>query len=215
MAEFLIPLVIIAYLIRTFLLQPFNIPSESNYPTLVVGDFLFVSKIAYSETAHPQRGDMAVFKYPHDTHIDYIKRVIGLPGDQVQMVDGKVKLNGVMLVQEPVRMNAAFYADQYAGANFYREIMPDGRTYIVTDLRADSAADNTMEYTVPSGHYFTLGDNRDNSVDSRFLDRVGYVPEELFVGPVVLRFFSKSALPFSRYPSGLEFANLHRRLVSN
>ena len=195
---------LLAFVIRTFFYQPFNIPSLSNEPSLMVGDYVFVSKTAYHKGGSPQRGDVAVFKLPTNTEIDYVKRVVGLPGDRIQMIHGILNINGTPVKLEKLQLAPDFYReDPYT---FYRETLPSGRSYVIANLQENGAADDTNEYVVPAGHYFTMGDNRDNSEDSRFLDAVGYVPEENFIGPVVFRFwnsrgFSLVNRPEEIYPS--------------
>jgi signal peptidase I len=201
---------LIALVIRTFLFQPFNIPSGSMENTLLVGDYLFVEKFAYGYSRYsfpfgfppfsgrafgtgPQRGDVVVFKMPNaespDYMKDFIKRVIGLPGDRVQMINGQVWLNG-----KPVpKLHAADYveSDIYGSVNNvprYREVLPGGKSYYVLDRIPEGPSDNTPVYVVPPRHYFMMGDNRDNSADSRA--DVGYVPAENIEGRAVLIFFS-------------------------
>ena len=209
---------VIAGLVRTFLFQPFNIPSESMKPTLLVGDFLFVSKFSYGFSKYsfpitlplfdgrilssaPKRGDVIVFKTPSDNKTDYIKRLIGLPGDTIQMKDGVLFING-----EPVQRRAVGnyvsnnpMTGQPTTGTVYEETLPNGVTYKTLDLY-DSRADNTQEFVVPAGHYFMMGDNRDNSEDSRFpvaVGGVGYVPAENLEGKAEILFFSmKSPHPF-------------------
>ena len=199
---------IIAVIIRSLLFQPFNIPSSSMKPTLLIGDFLFVSKFSYGYSKHsfpfspplfsgrssdagPARGDVVVFKLPSDGRTDFIKRVIGLPGDKIQIKKGVVWLNGVPLKRErltdfeDLRRNAP-----PVEIRRYRETLPDGRSYITLDQMDDSPADNTGIYEVPDGHYFMMCDNRDNSTDSRFVRYVGFVPHENLVGPAQILFFS-------------------------
>src|SRR5499433_1539118 len=190
---------IIALVIRTFLFQPFNIPSGSMKATLLIGDYLFVSKYSYGYShyslplsprlfsgrifgAEPQRGDVAVFRLPKDESIDYVKRVIGLPGDRIQMIDGLLRINGVPVKRQRI---ADFIDDENGGAERvrrWRETLPNGVSYEALDLEDNGFLDNTEEYLVPPGHYFMMGDNRDNSADSRVPSAVGYVPFENLIG---------------------------------
>lgn len=218
----------IAFIVRLFLFQPFNIPSASMYPTLNIGDYLFVSKLSYGYGKYsfnfqfsglssepiikccsfvnfpgrkvfastPERGDVAVFKYPGDLSIDYIKRVIGLPGDRIQMKHGVLFINDVAVKKERIEdfidINREASPDGAAGPGVvpqFRETLPNGVVYNVLDY-GERDVDNTEVYTVPEGRYFMMGDNRDNSADSRFLNGVGYVPLENFVGKANILFFS-------------------------
>jgi signal peptidase I len=199
---------ILALIVRVFLFQPFNIPSGSMIPTLLVGDYLFVAKYAYGYSRYsfpfgpdlfsgriwatePERGDVVVFKLPRDNETDYIKRVIGLPGDEIQMLHGVLQINGQAVPKE--RIDDFIQVDSSGREHKvprYRETLPNGVTYPVLDLTQDSIGDNTEVYKVPEAHFFMMGDNRDNSTDSRFLSEVGFVPFENLVGKAKLIFFS-------------------------
>jgi signal peptidase I len=203
--------VLIALFIRTVAYEPFNIPSGSMVPTLLVGDYLFVSKYSYGYSYHslplsppifpgrlfadpPERGDIAVFKLPSDNETDYIKRVIGMPGDRIIVRQGRLYINGRLVQRDRIEN----YVDRDSGATFpqFVETLPNGRTHRILEIGGDTAPlDNTREYVVPAGHYFMMGDNRDNSADSRVLRGmdsrwVGYVPAENFVGRAEIIFFS-------------------------
>ncbi|MGH6908121.1 MAG: signal peptidase I, partial [Aestuariivirga sp.] len=214
----IIQALLIAFFVRSFLYQPFNIPSESMYPTLKVGDYLFVSKLSYGYGKYsfnfslggfgreiltccpidfpgrvvlgdtPKRGDVAVFKLPSNTDVDYIKRVIGLPGDRIQMRDGVLHINGAAVKKERIEDYAD--TDQQGGGQpipQYLETLPNGVSYRVLDETPNGAADNTQEYVVPEGHYFMMGDNRDNSQDSRFW---GFLPAHYVKGQALFIYFS-------------------------
>lgn len=198
----------IALVFRSVAYEPFHIPSGSMLSTLYEGDYIFVSKLSYGYSrfsfpfspplfegrvfaTKPERGDVVVFRLPSDTSIDYIKRVIGLPGDTVQMKHGRLFIND-MLVEQTRRDDVNVPDSQGVWHNVarYDETLPGGRTHTVLDENPNGPADNTELYRVPEGHYFMMGDNRDNSQDSRFLDYVGYVPFENFIGRAEVIAFS-------------------------
>ena len=199
---------VIALFIRTFLFEPFNIPSSSMVPTLLVGDFLFVSKYSYgygskgtffgaipfsgrvAATDEPKRGDVIVFKLPKNTSVDYIKRLIGLPGDTVQMRHGILYINGVPVdrSRQDTLLNAEA-TNPPKEATDYMEHLPQGLSHLIRKTGEERPLDNTDVFTVPPRHYFFMGDNRDNSLDSR-TNNVGFVPEENLVGKAKFIFFS-------------------------
>ncbi|KXF78032.1 S26 family signal peptidase [Paramesorhizobium deserti] len=222
---------ILALIIRTFLFQPFSIPSGSMRPTLLEGDYLFVSKFSYGYShfslpfspdlfsgriwsSEPKRGDIVVFKLPSDTSVDYIKRVVGLPGDRIQMRQGVLYINDVPVKREKIgEINNPDITEQNRPVDVYRETLPDGVSYDTLDLSPNSIGDDTRVFEVPAGHYFMMGDNRDNSLDSRFT--VGYVPFENLVGRANIIFFSiaggASPLELWRWPADIR---LNRLLMS-
>ncbi|NBR11017.1 MAG: signal peptidase I [Alphaproteobacteria bacterium] len=234
----IIQALLIAVVIRTVLFQPFNIPSSSLVPTLLVGDYLFVSKFSYGFSKHsipfsppvfsgrifgsePKRGDIAVFKLPRDPSIDYIKRVIGLPGDRIQMIDGILQINGQPVPKQKLgtkELNAgAGYKDE---ATYYRETLPNGVTYTIQELEkfGNKLGRNTSAYVVPPGHFFMMGDNRDNSLDSRDMSSqgVGYVPYENFVGRAEVIFFSveedSAAWKIWEWPWSVRWSRIFNRI---
>jgi signal peptidase I len=200
---------LIALVFRTFLFHPFNIPSASMEPTLLIGDYLFVSKFAYGYSRYsfpvdlsfikgriwegqPERGDVVVFRPPGERQTDYIKRMIGLPGDRIQMRDGLLYINDEAVQREPA---GQWNGEPFGSVEQYRETLPNGVSYITLDART-SDLDNTRVFEVPPDHYFLMGDNRDNSADSRVLGGlVGFVPAENLVGRAEVIFFSVDGAP--------------------
>jgi len=198
--------IVIALIIRIFLFQPFYIPSSSMEPNLLIGDRLFVSKYSYGFSRHsfpfsptiynkrffakePNRGDVIVFKTPADDRTDYIKRLIGLPGDTIQFIDGEFFLNNSIVERKKVYSSTTISCgSEILDVNFFEEKL-DGFKYIAA-YRKKGTLENTDKYVVPSGHYFFMGDNRDCSKDSRFLNSVGYVNFNNLVGKAKIIFFS-------------------------
>ena len=201
---------LIALVIRTVAFEPFNIPSGSMLPTLEIGDYLFVSKFSYGYSQHslplslplipgrilfsePERGDVAVFKLPSDNKTDYIKRIVGVPGDKIQVKDGRLNINGKTVRRRKVK-------DYLIQSNFgqnrkvtqYIETLPNGKTYAILEMSDQGPLDNTGVYIVPDNHYFAMGDNRDNSQDSRVHPQVGFIPKNNLVGRAEILFFSKN-----------------------
>jgi len=198
---------LIAIGIRTFAFEPFNIPSGSMMPTLLVGDYLFVSKFSYGYSHFslplspplfsgrifgrlPRVGDVVVFKLPRDPSEDYIKRVIGLPGDTVQMKAGELYINGKEVERKPDGEYLAEGDGPRMLLKRYLEILPDGVEHYILKATDDGPLDNTPEYKVPPGDLFMMGDNRDNSLDSRVMNAVGFVPVENLVGRAQFIFLS-------------------------
>jgi signal peptidase I len=203
---------LIALVVRTLLFQPFNIPSGSMIPTLLVGDYLFVSKYSYGYSNHslpfspnlfsgrilgaaPKRGDVVVFKLPRDGQTDYIKRVIGLPGDRIQVKEGRLYINGEIVPRESIaKIRTEDVYGRDAEVATYRETLPGGVQHTIIERDGDTAiSDNTLAFEVPPDHYFMMGDNRDNSLDSRVpaeYGGVGFVPYDNLVGRAEIIFFS-------------------------
>ena len=199
---------IIAIIIRSLLFQPFYIPSSSMEPTLLVGDRLFVSKYSYGYSKHsfpfspnisnnrfffnnPKRGDVVVFKTPADNRTDYIKRLIGLPGDEIQFIDGNLYLNNnqVLKTKKNIKNLKIFCGEDIINVIAYDEKLPNGYSYTAV-YKKEGSFKNSDKYKVPNNHYFLLGDNRDCSKDSRYLNSVGYVNELNLVGKARIIFFS-------------------------
>ncbi len=234
-----IALIVVAVLLfnpltlRTFFFEPFFIPSGSMVPALMVGDYLFVAKYAYGYSHFsfpfspplfsgripnwaPKRGDVVVFRLPRDTSEDYVKRVIGLPGDTIQVTNGQLLINGA---QVP-RMAIGDFTDDSDGfpvvAAQFLETLPGGKVHSILKRTDDGFMNNTQLYTVPPGDMFMMGDNRDDSMDSRMLLDVGYVPIENALGPATIIFFSIDAqYPWWEvweWPSEIRWNRLLRRV---
>ena len=225
---------VIAIFIRSFFFQPFYIPSSSMEPNLLVGDRIFVSKYSYGYSKHsfpfsppvfkkriffedPHYGDLIVFKTPQDNRTDYIKRLIGLPGDTIQFVDGKIKINDKIIKREKINSsNKVRCGSQIHEVNYFKEILPNGITYNAAYNKYGTMK-NSDKYTVPKDHYFFLGDNRDCSKDSRFLSSVGYVSKLNLVGRARIIFFSNdsfkgSFFKFWNWPNSLRTERFFKRL---
>ncbi len=193
-----------------FILRTYNIPSGAMIPTLPVGSYAVVSRAAYGYSRYsfdlvslpiegrfpmitPQRGDVAVFKLPRDGHTDYIKRIVGLPGDKVQMVNGRLIINGQMIERQPItKVKTEDFYGKLTEVPAYRESLRDGESHTIIEIQGDTGFnDNTPLFEVPPGQYFVMGDNRDNSTDSRVAPDqggVGFVPLENLVGRVIVSF---------------------------
>ena len=199
--------VLIALFIRSFFAEPFNIPSGSMKPNLLIGDFIFVSKWSYGYSKHslpfsipiipnkifskmPNRGDVVVFKTPQDNRTDYIKRVIGLPGDKIKIINGEILINNQLIIRK--KSEDFIDVDKKGSTKRIRKYQEyfQNKEIEVLDIIDNGIVDNTPLYIVPEGHFFVMGDNRDNSQDSRFINIVGYVPIENLVGKAQFIFFS-------------------------
>ena len=224
--------VLIALLIRSFLAEPFNIPSGSMKPNLLIGDFIFVSKWSYGYSKHslpfsipiipkkffsslPNRGDIVVFKTPQDNRTDYIKRVIGLPGDKIQIINGQININGNLILR---KKNENFIDIDKKGKKKrirkYKEFFYNNEIETI-DLMDNGIVDNTALYIVPDGHFFVMGDNRDNSQDSRFTNVVGYIPIENLVGKAQFIFFSlenSRFLEIWKWPKAIRFDRIFKSI---
>ena len=206
----LIYALIIALIIRSLIIQPFYIPSSSMEPSLLVGDRLFVSKYSYGYSKNsfpfsppifkgriffnnsPKRGDVIVFKTPADNRTDYIKRLVGLPGDIIQFIDGNLFINNSQIFKTSLKSNTKiFCGNSLIDVNHYEEKLPDGKKH-KTVYSSNNTYLNSDKFIVPQKHYFFLGDNRDCSKDSRFLTSVGYVHEDNLVGKAQFIFFSSN-----------------------
>lgn len=237
----------IAIVFRAILFEPFSIPSGSMVPNLLVGDYLFVSKYSYGYSAKSvglgflerwfgvplpkgrflgtplKRGDVVVFKLPSDGATDYVKRLVGFPGDTIQVKEGRLYINGEVTTRDVVGSFSLTGSDLDEDHDYFRrvfnlpslrytETLPGGVKHDILEINDEGPLDNTPEFTVPAGHYFMMGDNRDNSQDSRVQKRVGFVPEENIVGRAEIIFFSlKGGTPFWQiwnWPTHLRFDRL-------
>jgi|TARA_B110000914_G_C15468270_1_gene449366 signal peptidase I len=197
---------VIAIVIRSLFIQPFYIPSSSMEPNLLIGDRLFVTKYSYGYSKHsfpfsppifkgrllynpPKIGDIIVFKTPADNRTDYIKRLIGLPGDNIQFINGDLFLNNNQIIKSILSKTDVVYCGKAINVNKFEEILPNGKKYNTVYLK-DYSFQNSDVFTVPEKHYFFLGDNRDCSKDSRYLTSVGYVHQDNLVGKAQFIFFS-------------------------
>ena len=224
----------IAILIRSLLFQPFYIPSSSMEPTLLVGDRIFVSKYSYGYSKHsfpfspnftnkrffskdPERGDLVVFKTPADNRTDYIKRLIGLPGDTIQFVNGELFINKIKILRKPFIEKKLIRCGNFLlETNTFTETLPNGVEHLVS-YKERGSLQNTQKFKVPSNHFFLMGDNRDCSKDSRYLDSVGYVNSLNLVGEAKLIFFSNdtnisSLLKFWNLNNSFRFERLFKKL---
>ena len=219
---------LIAMIIRSFFFQPFYIPSSSMEPTLLIGDRIFVSKYTYGFSIHsfpfspkifdgrflykaPKRGDLVVFKTPADNRTDYIKRLIGLPGDQIQFIEGDIYINNKEIYRKKNNIVKSVRCGKYTlEVNTYLETLPNGAKHVSVYSKMGSLQ-NTKIFKVPQDHFFLLGDNRDCSKDSRYLDSVGYVNYVNLVGKAQVIFFSNDTVNGSM----LKFWNLKNTFRSD
>ena len=233
-AKTLIGALVIAVLIRSLLFQPFYIPSSSMEPTLLVGDRIFVSKYTYGYSKHsfpfspnitdqrfffkpPQRGDLVVFKTPADNRTDYIKRLIGMPGDSIQFVEGEILINNKKIIRQKIENKKIIRCGNFLlETNIYIETLPNGFKHLAS-YKKKGSLQNSKIYKVPKNHYFLLGDNRDCSKDSRYLDSVGYVNKLNLVGEAKTIFFSNdtnisSLIKFWNINKSFRFERLFKKL---
>ena len=226
---------IIALVIRSFIIQPFYIPSSSMEPNLLVGDRLFVTKYSYGYSKHsfpfsqpifnnrfffikPNRGDVIVFKTPTDNRTDYIKRLIGLPGDKIQFIDSNIYLNSSEILKSKTSEKDIIYCgDKIIDVFTFEEKLPNGKMHKTVYLK-NFTFKNSDVFTVPNNHYFFLGDNRDCSKDSRFLTSVGYVHEDNLVGKARFIFFSSdrsvgSIFAFWKWNKSIRFDRFFKKII--
>ena len=225
--------IFIALIIRSFAFEPFNIPSGSMKPNLLVGDFIFVSKWSYGYSRHslpfsiplipnkilqknPERGDVVVFKTPENNRTDYIKRVIALPGDKIKIINGVIFINNNEIYRKRL--------DDFIDTDFnvknkrvrkYKEFFFNLEIDIL-DITDNGIADNTEEFVIPEDHFFVMGDNRDNSQDSRFINSVGFIPFENLVGKARFIFFSlenSRFLEFWKWPKAIRYNRIFKKIL--
>ena len=224
--------IFIALLIRSFIFEPFNIPSGSMKPNLLVGDFIFVSKYSYGFSKHslpfsiplipgkifpkiPERGEVVVFKTPENNRTDYIKRVIGLPGDKIEIKNGIIFINGSEILRK--KLNDFIDTDNYTSnkrVRMYNEYFFNKEINIL-DITDNGIADNTQLFNVPENHFFVMGDNRDNSQDSRFISTVGFIPYENLVGKAQFIFFSLENARFLqiwKWPNSIRYERIFQKI---
>jgi len=224
--------IFIALLIRSFIFEPFNIPSGSMKPNLLVGDFIFVSKYSYGFSKHslpfsiplipgkifsntPERGDVVVFKTPENNRTDYIKRVIGLPGDKIEIKNGIIYINGSEILRK--KLNDFIDTDNKTSnkrVRMYNEYFFNKEINIL-DITDNGIADNTQLFNVPENHFFVMGDNRDNSQDSRFINSVGFIPYENLVGKAQFIFFSLENARFLqiwKWPNSIRYERIFQKI---
>ena len=224
--------IFIALLIRSFIFEPFNIPSGSMKPNLLVGDFIFVSKYSYGFSKHslpfsiplipgkifsntPERGDVVVFKTPENNRTDYIKRVIGLPGDKIEIKNGIIFINGSEILRK--KLNDFIDTDKQSSnkrVRMYNEYFFNKEVNIL-DITDNGIADNTQLFNVPENHFFVMGDNRDNSQDSRFISTVGFIPYENLVGKAQFIFFSLENARFLqiwKWPNSIRYERIFQKI---
>ncbi len=224
--------IFIALLIRSFIFEPFNIPSGSMKPNLLVGDFIFVSKYSYGFSKHslpfslplipgkifskiPERGDVVVFKTPENNRTDYIKRVIGLPGDKIEIKNGIIFINGSEILRK--KLNDFIDTDNNTSnirVRMYNEYFFNKEINIL-DITDKGIADNTQLFNVPESHFFVMGDNRDNSQDSRFISTVGFIPYENLVGKAQFIFFSLENARFLqiwKWPNSIRYERIFQKI---
>ena len=224
--------IFIALLIRSFIFEPFNIPSGSMKPNLLVGDFIFVSKYSYGYSKHslpfsipllpgkifsntPERGDVVVFKTPENNRTDYIKRVIALPGDKIEIKNGIIFINGSEILRK--KLNDFIDTDNNTNnkrVRMYNEYFFN-KEINVLDISDNGIVDNTQLFSVPENHFFVMGDNRDNSQDSRFINTVGFIPYENLVGKAQFIFFSlenSRFLQIWKWPNSIRYERIFKKI---